>query len=171
MEVKAPKQADHEAQKAQQELILDKSTEVELSDGRKVKIGLLHNYTCDKIDDIIVEHDEISKMVEEGKMPINKANMKTRQHFAKIAAAILLNEKTKIILFWWIKWRIIYYRWNITADDYLKIMAEAKKKGQAREYLVAMAFSMTMADIWTMMTKKEAEAFLRELNSANAQQQ
>lgn len=171
MEVKAPKQADHEAQKAQQELILDKSTEVELSDGRKVKIGLLHNYTCDKIDDIIVEHDEIAKMVEEGKMPINKANRKTRQHFAKIAAAILLNEKTKIILFWWIKWRIIYYRWNITADDYLKIMAEAKKKGQAREYLVAMAFSMTMTDIWTMMTKKEAEAFLRELNSANAQQQ
>ena len=115
--------------------------------------------------------EKAQKMVEEGKMPINKANRKTRQHFAKIAAAILLNEKTKIILFWWIKWRIIYYRWNITADDYLKIMAEAKKKGQAREYLVAMAFSMTMADIWTMMTKKEAEAFLRELNSANAQQQ
>ena len=171
MEVKAPKQADHEAQKAQQELILGKSTEVELSDRRKVKIGLLHNYTCDKIDDIIVEHDEIAKQVNDGKIPINKANKKTRQHFAKITAAILLNEKTKIILFWWIKWRIIYYKWNITADDYLKIMAEAKKKGQAREYLVAMAFSMTMADIWTMMTKKEAEAFLRELNSANAQQQ
>jgi hypothetical protein len=52
----------------------------------------------------------------------------------------------------------------------MKIMAEAKKKGQEREYLVAMAFSMTMADTWTMMTKKEAEVFLRELNSGREQQ-
>lgn len=170
MEIKAPKQADHEAQKAQQELILNKSTEIELSTGKKVEIGLLQNYTCDKIDDIIVEHDEIAKLFNDGKIPTNKANKKTRQHFAKIAAAILLNEKAKIFFFWWIKWRIIYYCWNITGDDYMKIMTEAKKKGQEREYLVAMAFSMTMADTWTMMTKKEAEVFLRELNLGREQQ-
>ena len=106
----------------------------------------------------------------EGKIAKDKANKKTRQHFAKITAAILLNDQLKLALFWWIKWRIIYYRWKITGQDHVNIMAEAKKKSQEPQYLVAMAYSMTMADIWTMMTKKEAEVFLRELNSAKGQQ-
>ena len=170
MEIKAPKQADHEAQQVQQSMIDDRPTIVELSNGKKVKIGWLMPVTNDKIDSIVVEHDEIAKLLNEGKIAKDKANKKTRQHFAKITAAILLNDQLKLALFWWIKWRIIYYRWKITGQDHVNIMAEAKKKSQEPQYLVAMAYSMTMADIWTMMTKKEAEVFLRELNSAKGQQ-
>lgn len=170
MDVKAPKQADLESRKAQQAIINNEDTVIELSNGKKVKIGWLVPPTSDKIDDIIIEHDDIAKTVESGSINVSVANKKTRQYFAKITAAILLNDKVKIALFWWIKWRIIYYRWKITGEDHLRIIQEAKKKGQEQEYLVAMAFSMTMADTWTMMTKKEAEVFLRELNSAKGRQ-
>lgn len=171
MEIKAPKQSDHEAQQVQQSMINNEPTILTLSNGKKVKIGWLMPVTNDKIDSIIVEHDETAKLINDGKISKAVANKKTRQHFAKITAAILLNDQIKLALFWWIKWRIIYYRWRITGEDHKNIIAEAKKKSQESQYLVAMAYSMTMADIWTMMTKKEAEVFLRELNSAKGQQQ
>lgn len=171
MEIKAPKQSDHEAQQVQQSMINDEPTILELSNGKKVKIGWLMPVTNDKIDSIVVEHDEVARLINEGKISKAIANKKTRQHFAKITAAILLNDQAKLFFLWWIKWRIIYYRWKITGEDHMRIIQEAKKKSQEPQYLTAMAFSMTMADIWTMMTKKEAEAFLRELNSVKGQQQ
>ena len=171
MEVTPPKQADIESREAQQAMINREETELELSNGKKVKIGWIYAPTSDKIDDVILEHDKIAKALENGSIDLPKANKKTRQHFAKLTAAILLNDKLKIFFFWWLKWRIIYYRWHITGDDYMNILAEAKKKAGEHQYLVAMAFSMTMADTWTMMTKKEAEAFLQELRSVKEQQQ
>ena len=167
MEIKVPKQSDHEAQQVQQAMLDNEPTILTLSNGKKVKIGWMMPVTNDKIDSIVVEHDEVAKLINDGKISKAVANKKTRQHFAKITAAILLNDQIKLALFWWIKWRIIYYRWRITGEDHKIIIAEAKKKSQEQQYLVAMAFSMTMADIWTMMTKKEAEVFLRELNSAS----
>lgn len=171
MEQKSPKQADHESQQALQSMIDREKTVIRLSNGKKVKIGWLVPPTSDKIDSIILEHDEVAQAIKDGHINNSSANKKTRQHFAKVTAAILLNSAIKIALFWWIKWRIIYYFWNITGEDHLHIIAEAKKKATEQEYLVAMAYSMTMADIWTMMTKKEAEAYLRELNSVKGQQQ
>ena len=171
MEVKAPKQADIESRKEQQALINREKTELELSTGRKVSIGWMEPPTNDKIDDIIVEHDEISKAVESGSINFATANKSTRQYFAKITAAVLLNGRLKIKFFWWLKWRIIYYYWGLTGGDHLRIIQEAKKKDQGRWYFAAMALSMTIADTWTMMTKKEAEAFLRELKSASEQRQ
>ena len=171
MEIKAPRQADHESQQEQQSMINREPTILELSNGKKVKIRWLYQTAQDKIDDIIVEHDKTAKELEEGKINIADANRKMRRYFAKITAAIILNEQVKLFLFWWIKWRIIYYSWNLTGDDHLRIMTEAKKKAAEQEYLVAMAFSTTIADIWTMMTKKEAEAFLRELKSESVQRQ
>lgn len=171
MDIQPPKQADHESQKLQQSIINREKTAIRLSNGKTVKVGWIYPPTSDKIDDIIIEHNEVANAIENDKIKLSVANKKTRQHFAKVVAAILLNDKAKIFFFWWIKWRIIYYRWNITGEDYLNIIAEAKKKATEQEYLVAMACSMTMADIWTMMTKKEAEAFLRELNSGRERQQ
>lgn len=171
MEIKAPKQSNHEAQQAQQSMLDNEPIIVKLSNGKEVKINWLMPVTNDKIDSIIVEHDEVAKLINEGKINKAIANKKTRQHFAKITAAILLNDQAKLFFFWWIKWRIIYYTWKITGEDHMRIIQEAKKKSQELQYLKAMAFSMTMADIWTMMTKKEAEAFLRELNSGGGQQQ
>ena len=132
MEIKAQKQSDHETQQVQQSMINDEPTILTLSNGKKVKIGWLMPVTNDKIDSIIVEHDETAKLINDGKISKAVANKKTRQHFAKITAAILLNDQIKLVLFWWIKWRIIYYRWRITGEDHKNIIAEAKKKVRSR---------------------------------------
>lgn len=170
MDIKPPKQADLESRKEQQEIINREKTVLILSTGRKVKVGWMEPPTNDKIDDIVIEHDDISKLVESGDINQALANKRTRQYFAKITAAILLNEKLKIKFFWWLKWRIIYNFWGLTGQDHLRILQEAKKKGQGHWYYVAMALSMTIVDTWTMMTKKEAEVFLRELKLASEQQ-
>lgn len=164
------KQATHEAQKELQSILNNTPTELTLSTGRKVKIGWLCADAQDKIDDIVVHHDDIAKRVENGTLTLREGNTKTRQYYAKVAAAILQNRYLSIKLFWWAKWRIIHHFWHLNGDDYLKIIAEGKKKATESEYCVAMAYSMTMSDIWKMMTKKEAEAYHHELNLAKGQQ-
>ena len=167
----APQQATHEAQKALQEVLNNTPTDITLSTGKKVRIGWLYADTQDKIDDIIVHHDSVAKKIESGEMPVTKGNISTRQFYAKMAAAILLNNYFGLKLFWWLKWRIIHHFWHLNGDDYLQIITEGKKKATEQQYYLAMAFSMTMSDIWTTMTKKEAEAYHRELNLAKGQQQ
>jgi len=169
--MEAPKQADHESQELLQSILENKDTVIMLSSGRKVKIGWLMPDTQDKLDDLIVEHDEIAKQIESGAMPINEGRKKTREFYAKCAAAILLNSHWSLRLFWGIKWRIIHHYWHISGTDYARIDAEAKKKAAEQSYLTAMAYLMTMSDVWTTMTKKEAEVFLRELKSESEQQQ
>lgn len=171
METTAPKQASHDAQKELQSLINNEESIIELSSGRKVKIGWIMPDTQDKIDDIIVEHDEIAKKIESGELSINKGRKYTREFYPKMIAAILLNSHWGLKLFWKLKWHIIHHYWKLNGNDYARIIAEAKKKAEEQQYLMAMAYSMTMSDVWTIMTKKEAEVFLQELKSEKEQQQ
>lgn len=171
MDVEAPKQADHKSQELLQSLVNNEKSEIKLSNGRTVKIGWLMPETQDKIDDLIVQHDTIAKKIENKEMSVHRGNHYTRQFYPKMAAAILINNHFGLKFFWWLKWRFIYKFWKINGDDYSRIIAEAKKKATEPQYLMAMAFSMTMADIWTTMTTKEAEVFHRELNSAKEQPQ
>lgn len=163
-------QVAHEAQKELQDILDNKRTELVLSTGRKVNISWLCADAQDKIDSVIVHHDDVAKSIERGDVPIQNGNRYTRQFYAKIAAAILLNNYFCIKLFWWLKWRIIHHFWHLNGEDYMKIIVEGKKKAMESQYCVAMAYSMTMSDIWKMLTKKEAEAFRQELNSAREQQ-
>lgn len=160
----------HEAQKELQDIIDNKQTELVLSTGRKIRIGWLCADAQDKIDSVVVHHDDVAKSVESGDVSIQDGNKCTRQFYAKIAAAILLNNYFGLKLFWWLKWRIIHHFWHLNGEDYMKIIVEGKKKATESQYCVAMAYSMTMSDIWKMLTKKEAEAFHRELNSVREQQ-
>lgn len=164
------KEADHNAQETLQELLNDKPTKLTLSTGKKVRIKWLCPDALDKIDDIIVEHDNVAKKVDSGEYDISKGNSITRKYYAKIAAAVLLNNYFGIKLFWGIKWRIIHHFWHLNGNDYMMIIAESKKKATEQQYYLAMAYSMTMSDIWMTMTKKEAQAFHRELKSASEQQ-
>lgn len=165
-----PKQATLEVQEMMQEMLGEKETELVLSSGRKVKIGWILSDTQDKLDDLIVEHDKIVKAVESDKISITKANSETRKHYSKAAAAILINNYFGLKLFWWAKWRIIHHLWKMSGKDFESIMAVAKKKAAEQPYLMGMAYLMSMADIWTMMTKQEAEAFRQGLKSASEHQ-
>lgn len=167
MDTKAPKQATHEAQEALQDLTNNAKTEILLSTGRKVRVGWLCADAQDKIDDIIVHHDTVAKQVEKEEISVNKGNKQTRKFYSKMAAAILLNSYFRLKFFFGIKWRIIHHFWHLNGEDYLKIIAEGKKKAAEQPFYLAMAYSTTMSDIWTTMTKKEAEVFRREVNSAS----
>lgn len=158
------------AQETMQSILGNQSSELLLSTGRKVKIHWLRPDTQDVIDDIIVHHNSIAESVEAKQLTIEQGNKYTRQFYAKMAAAVLLNNYFGLKLLWWLKWRIIHHFWNLNGDDYLKIITESKKKATEQSYYLAMALSMTMSDIWKIMTQKEAEAFHRELNSVKEQQ-
>lgn len=168
---RTPKNAPLQSREDLQELINDSYTKLVLSNGKTVHMRPMCADAQDLIDDLIVEHDKIAAKVKANEMTEQEGNRYTRMFYSKCAAAILLNGYFKLKLFYGLKWRIIHKFWKLTGKDYLAIIGEAKKKGHQQEYYLAMALAMTMSDTCTMMTKKEAEAFQRELNSAREQQQ
>lgn len=168
---KTPKNAPLQSREDLQELIKNDKTKIALSNGKVVQISPIRSDAQDLIDDLIVEHDKIAAKVKSGDMSEQDGNRNTRMFFSKCVAAILLNGYFKLKLFYGIKWRIIHKFWHLTGSDHLAIIGEAKKKGHQQESYLAMALAMTMNDTCTMLTKKEAEAFQRELNSVKEQQQ
>lgn len=159
------KTANTQSQEELQNIIKDRYTILTLSSGRKVKIGYLRPDAQDLIDDIIVEHDKTVEQVKAGTITQKEGNKKTRAIYAKVIAAILLNHPIRLSMLWWLKWRVIHHFWNVNGEDYLNIIAEAKKKATEQQSYMAMALLMTMSDTIKMMTTKEAEAFRQELNS------
>ena len=171
MSEETPRQADFESQEALIDIELDRKGRIVLSSGRKVKVGWLRPDTQDKIDELFVKYEKLKGEVsDKPNKDIIKFNKKTREYYAKNIAAIIINNYWGLKLFWWIKWRIIYHYWHINGNDYLAIIQEAKKKATETSYYVAMVFLMTMPDMWTTMTKKEAEAYLREAELARKPQ-
>lgn len=151
-------------------LLARTKTVIELSDGRKVKIGYITGGTQDKIDALIVNYEAFKKTLSDSDEDINRGNNYTRRFYAQCAAAILMNSYIRIALFWWLKWRWMYYFGNYNGEDYLKIITEAKKKATEQEYSLAMVLLMDMTTTWTTMTKKEAEEYRQELELAREAQ-
>lgn len=168
---RTPKNAPIQSREELQELIKNDESKIALSNGKIISIKPICADAQDLIDDLIVEHDKIAGLIKEGKMTEQEGNRHTRMFYSKFTAAILLNGYFKLKLFYGLKWRIIHKFWALTGTDYLSIIGEVKKKGHQQEFYLAMALAMTMNDTCTMMTKKEAEAFQRELNSVKEQQQ
>lgn len=164
------KEATLEAKQELTDLLHSKKTEIVLSNGKKVKIGYIIGYTQDIIDFLIVKYEKYKKTLSESDEDLRRGNTYTRKFYAKCVAAILLNSFFGNKLFWWIKWRWIYYFGNYSGEDYLKIITEAKKKATEQEYYMGMAFLMDMTTTWTTMTKKEAEEYRRELELAREAQ-
>lgn len=168
---KTPKKADLKAQQALESVIHDEKSEVVLSSGKKLHIGWLRPDTQDKIDQLYVQYEQAKKNVnQDDPVSVAKGNTETRKFYAKTAAAFILNNYIGLKLRWWLKWRVIYHFWRLNGEDYLKIVSEAKKKAMEQPYYLAMAFLMTMPEVWTKMTKKEAEAYRQELESAKERQ-
>lgn len=146
-------------------------TAITLSNGNIVKVGYIVGYTQDTIDKLIVEYERYKKnLLSDNDEDIVNGNTYTRQFYAKCVAAILLNSYFSIKLFWWIKWRWLYYIGKYSGEDYIKIISEAKKKATEQEYSIAMVLLMSMTTTWTTMTRKEAEEYRHELELAREAQ-
>lgn len=158
------------------DLMAQSKSTLTLHNGKKVKIGYLLGATQDKLDYLIVKYEQYKKSLKpkEGEEytdeAVNKGNKYTRQFYAKMVAAILLNSYWGIKFLWWFKWRQIYYFSDWSGTDYLAVITEAKKKAQEQEYSLAMVFLMDMTTTWTAMTKKEAEEYRHELELAREAQ-
>ena len=163
------------------DLISQEKTPVKLHNGKTVKVGYIKGDTQDKIDYLIVKYESFKKTLpkespEDGKEveytddSLYNGNKYTRRFYAKCAAAILINNYFGMRLYWWLKWRLIYYFSGWSGLDYLNIITEAKKKATEQEYSLAMVFLMDMTTTWTMMTKKEAEEYRHELELAREAQ-
>ena len=74
MSKETEKQATHDAQKEMQSLIDGIKTDLVLSTGRKIKIGYICADAQDKIDTIVVHHDDIAKRVEKGDIQLQIGN-------------------------------------------------------------------------------------------------
>lgn len=164
------KEATLDAKNELVDLISNQSTSIKLSNGKEVKVGYIINHTQDILDFLIVKYEKFKKGLSSSDEDINKGNTYTRQFYAKCVAAILINSYFGNKLFWWLKWRMIYYFEKYNGEDYLKIITEAKKKATEQEFYMGMAFLMDMTTTWTTMTKKEAEEYRHELELAREAQ-
>lgn len=161
------KQASQEVQQENVNLNSREPSYIELHNGKKVKIDYIYPDTQDKINYLNVMYEKQKKELAEDE---DRMNQCTREHFAKCAAAILINNYFGLKLWWWAKWRLIYHFGKLNGEDYAKIVMEAKKKAQEQEYYLTMVLLMGMTTTWTTMTKKEAEAYHHELSLASEAQ-
>ncbi len=165
----APKQATTEVKKELTDIINDNPTKIILDNGKIVKLGWLRPDTQDKLNDLITGYEMFKKSIapKDGETmnpkDLNRGNRATRRFYAQSVAAMLLNNYWELRLFWWAKWRWLYYFSDWNANDYIKVIVESKKKAQEQEYFLAMALLMDMTTMTTMMTKKEAEEYRQEL--------
>ncbi len=164
-----PKQATTEVQKELTDIINDNPTKIVLDNGKTIQLGWLRPDTQDKLNDLVTNYEVFKKSItpQDGEKAdpkaLNKGNRATRRFYAQSVAAMLLNNYWGLRLFWWIKWRWLYYFSDWNAKDYLKVITESKKKAQEPEYFLAMALLMDMTTMTTIMTKKEAEEYRQEL--------
>lgn len=156
------KQANLEAQDELTSLTSGRITKIPLSNGKVMKIPYILTSAQDKLNRVIVEYEKLKET--EG-ISDEVLNTETRKFFAKCIAAITTKNYLKLWLVfpYEIHWRYLYYFGNMSGEDCLKVVMEAKKKAQEQEYSLAMALLMDMTTTWTTMTKKEAEEYRREL--------
>lgn len=165
----AVKQSTPEAQEELVDLINENKTTITLSNGKKVRVGYIIGETQDYLNKLIVKYEKTKQQLQNNENKYGKEeteqqlNALTRRFFAKCTAAILLNNIFLLKLFFHIKWRLLYYFANFTGDDYLNIIAIAKKKAQEPQFMMAMTLLMDMTTIWTTMSRKEAEQYRQEL--------
>lgn len=171
------KQASREARQEHANLTANKPSLITLNSGKQVNVGYIIGETQDKLDSIILDYENQKQFlkpinpeeVEKGGKPrydlkiLNRLNKVTRQFYAQMIAAILINSYWGLKLRWNYTWRKFYRQGTFTGEDYLAIAHEAKKKAQEQYYSMAMVFLMDMTTTWTTMTKKEAEEYHQEL--------
>lgn len=73
---------------------------------RRIKIGFLHDYTVQKITELLLEREEMEKSVKDGGFNDTMREAVKHPYFSiKMAALAVLNDPLKIALFYPLKWR------------------------------------------------------------------
>lgn len=133
---------------------------------KKVKVGWLRYGTIRKVTNIEMETSEIADGDDE--QTKSRKRKQELQRNCKKVAAILLNKHWRIKLWWWLKWRWMYYVKEYSESELTPILIEAKKKvdAQAAAYYAATIYSTALTDMMMAMTKTEAERFRQGLLGA-----
>lgn len=124
--------------------ILTQEPEVVELDGKKYRIGWLHNGTVRKFSHVMVKTKDPWK------------------RNTKACACILLNRKSGLkswFLLWswyWIYWRWLFYIKNIDQADIAAVLDATKKKIQSEPLMLATTLAIGMMD--TLMTIASHEA-------------
>lgn len=108
---------------------------------KKVKLSGLHPGTLRRISEIILNEKDDLKVT------------------TKTAAAMLLNGYWSIKLFYWIKWRWMYYVAQYDESELTEVVTEGKKKVDAESYYLNTILLTGMKDTIMQMTRKEVEQF------------
>ena len=123
--------------------IIEAEPEVVTVNGKKRKIGWLHNGTTRKFSHIMVKEKDPWK------------------RNIKVASCILLNKKNGLLtwfllhVWYWVYWRWLYYVQDIDQADVVGILEASKKKIQTEPLAVATILATAMTD--TMMTMARHE--------------
>ena len=73
---------------------------------RKLRIGFLHDYTVQKITELLLEREEIEKAAKDGNSDeVMRSAVKHPYFSIKMAVLAVLNDPLKIALFYPLKWR------------------------------------------------------------------
>ena len=172
MEEKA-KQASVDVQEELNDLTNGRYESVLVSTGRRVKVYPSLPSNEDKIDDVFTKYNARKAKKKEKMLSdpfeMKAMNSETRKYFAKLCAAMIIHGYFNMKFNFWWKWRWIYRHSGWTAMDYMLIISVFKKKRMEEAYYWVMGLSVEMTQMWTTMTMKEAEQYLRELKSAREQ--
>lgn len=73
---------------------------------KRIKIGFLHDYTVQKITELLLEREEMEKVVKDGGFNATMREAVKHPYFSiKMATLAVLNDPLKIVLFYPLKWR------------------------------------------------------------------
>lgn len=80
---------------------------------------------------------------------------------SKCVAALFLNRRILIFLFYWLVWRWFYYVMEFTEEQYLPFVLYCKKKVDVPTYYLLTTLLIGMKDTTMKQTRKDAEQLLR----------
>lgn len=156
------KQPSLKSRKEYIDIVNDAPTLVRI--GKKTfKLHWLKPYTLERLTDIWVERDLASAKADDAK-DVAKDMLKEPYFAFKEAALMILNHDIKIRLFYPLLWRWLAHKYSET--QIVKVVYEGKKKLPLMAHYETMAYSKDMRTDMKKMTKKEAEQYQVELQSA-----
>ena len=133
---------EEEKQSLLDDILANSKDEVKI--GRHtIKMGWVRHSARRKVSHILSKEKDETKVV------------------AKCVAALILNHRVLIFLFYWFLWRWIYYVEEFTEEELLPFISVCKKKADALSYFVCMAYLTDMRDTTEKMTREDAKHILQ----------
>ena len=105
---------------------------------RKLRIGFLHDYTVQKITELLLEREEIEKAAKDGNSDeVMRSAVKHPYFSIKMAVLAVLNDPLKIALFYPLKWRwwAFVKRYNEAQMASVTTAIQKKNNGLLRDVL------------------------------------